>query len=461
MSHFPGSRARLALVVSALGVVGCARPAASDGVPSSSPAPPVVDPIPSAIVVQPFGPSVPAPSPEPLRVLVAGDLIPHRPSLAAPSALRTALEPLGPLFTRADVVVANYEAATGELEKKAFRLAYAAPPAWLESLPAAGIKAVTVANNHACDLGYDGVEATLKAADDAGLTILGGDVNSDPWAPRTIVERDGKRVCAVAWTTFLNAEGGCAKTTRLAVASENAAGRQKVAAALHRARSTCDATVAIIHGGEEYVRQTPAVMALARQAADSGADAVVIHHPHIASPVVVHSTKDGRKIPIFASVGNLVSNQGESWKPPMFPVLPENRRLVCVNGWTRLGVLADLSFSFTNTPRLEWAFHLLWTENEHAEDKAPVPKIATRLLDPDKDAAIVSRLSDDRRGPLALFDDPCWVERPIYADGDRERSSRCGTTLVRSAIPKATVATRATKKRGAPGQPHHERRGGT
>jgi poly-gamma-glutamate synthesis protein (capsule biosynthesis protein) len=171
-------------------------------------------------------------------------------------------------------------------------------------------------------------------------------------------------------------------------------------------------------------------LTVARQAADAGADAVVMHHPHVASPVLVHKTKDGRAIPIFASVGNLVSNQGESWKPPMFPVLRENRRLVCVNGWTRLGVLADLAFDFKDAPaRLTWGVHLLWTDNEHAEDKSPTPKITTRLLDVDKDDEIVSRLSDDDAGPVDLFDDPCWVERPLYAPGDQEKSPRCEIAL--------------------------------
>jgi poly-gamma-glutamate synthesis protein (capsule biosynthesis protein) len=394
----------------------------------------------------------PAPPPVgPIRILVGGDLIPHRPSLASPSAALAALAPLGPLFAQADSVVGNYEAATGALEKKAFRLAYAATPDWLESLPAAGIKAVTVANNHACDLDYDGVDATLEAATKGGLTVLGGDAKGDPWAPRVLAEHGGKRVCAVAWTTFLNAEGGCAKTVRLAVAPEGPQGTKKFVTALARARSTCDATVAIVHGGVEYVPQTPGLLAIARQAADAGADAVVLHHPHVASPVTVHRTKDGRRIPIFASVGNLVSNQGESWKPPMFPVLRENRRLVCVNGWTRLGVLADLAFDLADParPRLAWGFHLLWTDTEHAEDKAPVPKISTRLLDPDKDAAIMSHLSDDEVGPVDLFDDPCWVERPLYARADGEAASdgRCEASLTRSAPAPKDAATKRKKRR--------------
>ncbi|MBX3196910.1 MAG: CapA family protein [Labilithrix sp.] len=432
---------RIPLVALAVVALGCGR----------SPAPAEHQAVPTAVattraaeapVVAAADPPPAAPA-APLRVLIGGDLIPHRPSLAAPSSVQRALAPLAPVFAKADAVVANYEAATGELGKKAFRLAYAASPAWLEALPQAGITAVSVANNHACDLDHDGVATTLETAAESGLAVLGGDLEGDPWAPRTLVERGGKRVCAVAWTTLINAEGSCARTARLAIATENAAGRRKVAAALHRARETCDATIAIIHGGVEYVPQTPAMMSVARQAAESGADAVVIHHPHIASPVVVHPTKDGRSIPIFASVGNLVSNQGESWKPPMFPVLRENRRLVCVNGWTRLGLLADLAFDLEGAPKLDWSFHILWTENEHADDRSiTVPKITTRLLDPDGDAAIVERLADDERGPVDLFDDPCWVERPIYTEADRPRSARCATTLVRSAPPPSHVAAR-------------------
>jgi hypothetical protein len=407
-----------------------------------SPPPPAEhapEPVAVPIVVAPAAPPR-------VRVLVGGDLIPHRPSLIAPAALEGALAPLGPLFASADVVVANYEAATGELEKKAFRLAYAAPEAWLAAVPHAGIHAVTVANNHACDLDYEGVEATLVAAQRAGLVALGGDLKGDPWAPRLLAERDGKRVCAVAWTTFVNAVGGCARTARLAVAGENAAGRQKVATALARAKGACDATIAIVHGGEEYAAQTSSMLALAEQAAEAGADAVVMHHPHVPSPVILRATRDGRHVPIFASVGNLVSNQGESWNATMTPVFHQNRRLVCLNGWTRLGMIADLTFTFEPAPHLSWGFHLTWTDNEHAEDKSvAVPLIATRLVDPRADEAILARFSEDGRGPTELFDDPCWSEHQVFTEADRLMSPRCSSTLERATKPRA--AQRSKKKR--------------
>jgi hypothetical protein len=430
----------------ALAATGCsakrdAGPGASSDDRSTATAPVVA---PSVIRDAPAGPPAPPPPPlaRPLRVLVGGDVLPHRPSLIAPSAVAAALAPLAPLFAKADAVVANYEAATGDVDAKAFRLAYAAPRGWLEELPKAGLSAVTVANNHACDLGEPGLSATLESAAKSGLVALGAD-GSDPWEPRAIVEQGGKRICAIAWTTLSNSSGACSKSRRLAYAPLNAAGKQRIDLAFAKARARCDATIAIFHGGAEYARQTTLVMDQAAHAAEAGADAVVIHHPHVASPVVVHPTKDGRMVPLFASVGNLVTNQGESWKPPMFPVLPEDRHLVCVNGWTRLGVLADLAFSFDEgsaRPRLEWGMHLVWIDNEHAVDRtAPLPKIEARLLDPARDGEILAKLSEDRKGPRALFEDPCWIER----DGASSTSPRDGRCSGRAPAPEATSSPSA------------------
>jgi hypothetical protein len=429
--------ARLALGI-VLAALGCApaKPAPVETAPAPAPPPESHEA---------FGPPAPPPPLGPLRVLVAGDLLPHRPSLVAPGSIRAALAPLATLFGNADAVVANYEASTGELDRKTPRLVYAAPPGWLEALPGAGLKAVTVANNHACDLGGAGLEATLAGAERGGLVAIGGDAE-DPWAPRILVERGGKRICAVAWTTLVNSESGCARSSHLAFAPLSRVGKTRVDRALARARSRCDATVAIFHGGVEYVPQTTEVMDFAGHAAEAGADAVVIHHPHIASPVTVHDTKDGRHVPIFASVGNLVTNQGESWKPPMFPVLRENRRLVCVNGWTRLGVVADLAFRFDGeVPRLDWGEHLTWVDNEHAEDKTvAVPHIQARLLDPARDRAVIDELSKDSVGPDELFTDPCWLEKPARVD-----APRCHAELRHGAAPPkaAPVAARSRKKR--------------
>src|SRR5579862_8888057 len=164
----------------------------------------------------PASPPSPVSPPAPdtsIRVLVAGDVMPHRPMLVDPSRVANALGPLRPLFAAADAVVVNYETATGDpgdLADSSQHIALAAPPAWMRALASARVTALTVANNHACDLGEPGLDATMREASANGLASIGADVR-DPWRPRVLAEQAGHRVCAVAWSTFVNAPvPGCA-----------------------------------------------------------------------------------------------------------------------------------------------------------------------------------------------------------------------------------------------------------
>ncbi len=58
-----------------------------------------------------------------------------------------------------------------------------------------------------------------------------------------------------------------------------------------------------------------------------------------------------------------------------------------------------------------------------------MPKIAARLLDPDKDRAVIDKLSEDTKGPLALFTDPCWTEHGAPTE---RCSSPCGSPAGRN-----------------------------
>jgi poly-gamma-glutamate synthesis protein (capsule biosynthesis protein) len=337
--------------------------------------------------------------------------------LLPPERLREALLPLGALLSTADIAVANYETSTGDPGRFPPRdISLAAPAEWLAAA-GSSFGAVTVANNHACDLGARGLTATLAAARAAGVIAIGGDERS-PWEPRTLVEKEGRRVCAIAWTTFVNAEGhACSGSGKLALAGLDREGEREIARAVAHARASgCDATIAIFHGGKEYETQQWSSLVQARVAAEAGADAVVIHHPHVPSPVRVYVARDGRRVPVFESVGNLVSNQGESYRPSYPPVSPEH--LVSLNGWTRLGVIADFEWAWPvgaepgAHPSLAYGFHLTWTDNEHATNRATaMPRIVVRPLDPAQDLALIARLRTDRDGPTDLFDDACWMDR--------------------------------------------------
>jgi len=381
------------------------------------------------VALTPFNPPAPpvAEPARPIRILIGGDLLPHTP-LRPPEKIRDALQKISPLLQEADASVGNFETAIADPKEREW-MRYSASPEWVGELAAAHFRAVSVANNHACDYQTRGVEDTLSSVEKAGILSIGGDAE-DPWQPRTLFERDGMRVCAVGWTTLMNGgnDSSCARSGKIAMARPNAEGTKRAAKAVFQAKKAgCNAVVAIIHGGEEYEPQTNEVMRQARRVAEVGADAVVVHHPHVPSPVEVITTMDQRRVPVFASVGNLVTNQGESWVPYMPPHFKGNRRYVARNGWTRLGVVADFSFTskrlphregapskrfgIEHTSELSWGYHLVWIENDHPERPFdPYPAISTRLLDPVQDRKIIDRLSSDKEGPLALFDDPCWIE---------------------------------------------------
>jgi poly-gamma-glutamate synthesis protein (capsule biosynthesis protein) len=246
----------------------------------------------------------------------------------------------------------------------------------------------------------------------------------------------------------------CARSGKIAEANASSVGRARIARAIAAAKREpgCDAVVAIFHGGLEYQAMGNEPRTQARVAAEAGADLVVMHHPHVASPLEMLATKDGRKVPLFASLGNLVTNQGESWRMPLFPSAPDPH-LVCMNAWTRLGVIADVSFSWDAARRLEvaYGYHLVWTDNDHAEHPARASsRIVARLVDPTTDAALIARLDDDARGPVELFTNEHWMDRAaIPPSGERTaagaRQPRLAAAPPRWRRPTSTSAARMTR----------------
>lgn len=371
-----------------------------------------------------------------VRVLVGGDVMPHAPVLADGERVRDALAPLAATFRAADRALVNFEGGVVPDARPLDRapMVHLARGELLGAFAASGIGAVTAANNHACDAGDDGLGALLEAGARAGVDVLGV-AEDDVWAPRVVARRGATTVCAVAFTSFVNArEARCSASPRIAVLDRGGprARSRKIELALERAASRCTATIAIGHTGEEYERQSTHGLALARAAAEAGAAAVVLHHPHVPGPVVVHVTRDGRAVPIFTTVGNLASNQGGSWRFSDPPVPPGGKRPVAKNAWTRVGVLADLTFA--EGEDVAYGAHLTWTEQLGTTSLGADARVRVRLVDPASDTRLLERLRSQPAPGRALLDDPCWVEASGHgcvaqAGGRRprfDRSARAG-----------------------------------
>ncbi len=117
-----------------------------------------------------------ATAPSEARLLFTGDILLGRVvGLEIRRTERSPWESLRALFRRADLVVGNLESAVGRGEdcSPSVQPCLAASPASLGLLKQAGFRVLGLANNHAGDLGPEGIEAARRGLREAGLTPLG------------------------------------------------------------------------------------------------------------------------------------------------------------------------------------------------------------------------------------------------------------------------------------------------
>ena len=226
---------------------------------------------------------------------------------AMPTLKRNGYEyPLAPtlhLLRQANLAVLNLEApvTTRHTPFPLYkRYVYRMDPAGLQALKWAGVDLVSLANNHLMDHGREGLRATLENLDRAGVAGVGGGL-SGPAARRGVVVKLGDTrvgllsymedsfmhslyVRSFAWGSW----PGCARM-------EAANIKQDIA----RLRREADLVVVLAHWGRYYTGVTMLQRYYGELIIDSGADAVMGHHPHIHHPVGLHRGK-----PIVYSLGN-------------------------------------------------------------------------------------------------------------------------------------------------------------
>jgi len=311
-------------------------------------------------------------------VLCAGDVVPHGDVLASLRAHGAAslLSGVAGVFARADAVVVNLEtpAHAGRPESADGALRFNAPGSLLDGLAGAGVDVVTLANNHGYDQGPEGIAESLRAAASRGMQVAGASAGSADARAPVEVPLYGRRLCVLAATRILNfpvpePRPGVARLSlaRPERPDEERALLDAVAAASRR----CGAVVVSLHTGSEYgdepePRDRPFFRAVAR----AGAAAVIGHHSHTPHPIEV-VTVGGREVPLFYSLGNLVSAQGSAAERA--PTRPGDPFQVVRDPRTREGLLAVLRFAPATENRLAlvgWGWLPLWTANDREVARA-------------------------------------------------------------------------------------------
>jgi len=246
-------------------------------------------------------PASTTPASRPLRVVAVGDIMldgTARPVLTQ-HGYDYAFAAVRHFFSGAALAIGNLEGplTTRGVPEQDKTYVFRSPPKKVAAaLKANGINVVSLANNHTLDYGAEGLADTIDALDAEGIAHVGA--GSDlAGARKAAFFRIGDQRIAVLGYSVTLPEHFYAATRRPGTAFAHEA---HVRADVARARREADIVLVAFHWGQEGKTQLREYQVqLGHAAIDSGAAAVLGHHPHILQ--AVERYRDGV---ILYSLGN-------------------------------------------------------------------------------------------------------------------------------------------------------------
>ena len=222
-------------------------------------------------------------------------------------------EKIAPDLGAADITIANLETPIDHKAAVSGYPKFNARPALLSALKKAGVRIVSVANNHIMDAGPEGLKRTLNNIEAAGLIFTGAGRTKAEAAKIKFLKARDVNVAFLSYTCCTNQRqprraASAPGVNILGIESE--ADLNRSAARVRQARASADLVVVSLHWGEEYATEpTSRQRRVASELVEAGADIILGHHPHVLQRIENHVACDGRVGLIVFSLGNFVSSQ--------------------------------------------------------------------------------------------------------------------------------------------------------
>ena len=285
-----------------------------------------------------------------LRIDAVGDVMVHKPQIPAQYDRETDTYHFDNNFVyikkyieEADLALCNLETTFAGGQYTGYPV-FNAPESLADALKTAGFDVALTSNNHILDKGLAGMKRTLKIARAAGLVTAGTRLPDEK--TYSLIERKGVTLGVIAYTYETPSVNGQA-TINGNYVSEDALplintfnydtmeeDLLRIKQSISDARKAgAELIVCYFHWGEEYQRSPNEYQQyIASQAASYGADIIFASHPHVLQGMEVLTDEEtGKKVPVFYSMGNLISNQ---------------RTETLDNRYTEQGIIAEVDLAY-------------------------------------------------------------------------------------------------------------------
>ena len=177
-----------------------------------------------------------------------------------------------------------------------------------------GFDVVCMANNHMLDKGALGLRESFDNWNDRGVHVIGCyEEVEDTSRYVTYYEENGITIAFVAYTEFTNLSQDPSSQGLWAPYLK----QSDVVGDIREADENADFVIVSVHWGEEgHFEPSDLQKSYAKIMADSGADVILGHHPHVIQPVEWITGKDGNKTLCAYSLGNFVHEQASDFNVP-------------------------------------------------------------------------------------------------------------------------------------------------
>lgn len=208
----------------------------------------------------------------------------------------------------ADITMVNNEFCftkeTTTQEGKAY--SFKADPAEVDKLELFGTDIVSLANNHTCDYGEQGLLDTMDTLKAKGIVYSGAGRNLAEASAVQYFVVGGRKIAFVSATEIERFYHFTKKAGEKTPGVLKTQQEEAVLAAIQSARQNSDYVIMFVHwGAEGKVKQDADQRKLAKTYADAGVDAIIGSHPHRLQGV---EFVDG--VPVVYSLGNFWFSNG-------------------------------------------------------------------------------------------------------------------------------------------------------